>query len=68
MSGNGGYGKHGLGGRWEGEEKFMSCENNLGVECRTLLANISLQVNVVDKWLWNQIKNGEYIVKNVYNE
>jgi len=36
------------------------------VECRLLLANVSLQVNVSDKWQWHPDIAGGYSVRSGY--
>jgi len=35
-------------------------------ECMTLLHDISLQSNIIDKWQWRLDPNGNYSVKGVY--
>lgn len=35
-------------------------------ECRTLLANVVLQITIFDKWRWRLDNSGSYSVRSVY--
>jgi len=51
---------------WKWMRRLWAWEEELLVECRLLLANVNLQVNVSDKWQWHPDIAGGYSVRSGY--
>jgi len=43
-------------------------EEDLATECASLLSNVFLQVEVVDRWVWKLHSSDRYTVKSAYNK
>jgi hypothetical protein len=50
------------GDAWKWRRRFWAWEEELVVECRSLLNNIVLQADVSDRWQWNPDIEAGYTV------
>ncbi|XP_004514417.1 uncharacterized protein [Cicer arietinum] len=51
---------------WRWRRQLFAWEEELVEQCRILLANVHLQVNVSDKWSWNNTQGVSYSLKEAY--
>jgi hypothetical protein len=57
----------GLGGEsWSWRRRLWAWEEEMLEECRLLLANVSVQSNVFDRWQWDPDTHEGYTVKGAY--
>lgn len=51
---------------WKWRRRLWDWEEELVVECRTLLSNVLLQAHSLDQWLWQPDPDGGYSVRGAY--
>jgi hypothetical protein len=47
--------------------QLWAWEDEMLRECRSVLANVLLQPNVIDHWVWRHDPSGGYTVRGAYN-
>jgi hypothetical protein len=60
-----GWGENG--GAWSWRRRLFAWEEELVRELILLLGNVTLQVNKVDRWLWNLENSKSFTVRSAYN-